>query len=136
MVFAEVVPSSNVIGGVGKANLTTEHRKLVIVSFLCFYLPRKSSMFKNWGAWLGTDKEVKEEKCSVGNDDQKHDVNKEPANVEEDVHPPQLLQKAKGLSGKSSTMHSKIGRSCFLNSGSARLNFAFTCFVEGPVKLY
>lgn len=61
-------------------------------------------MFKNWGTWLGTDIEVKEENCSVANDDQKGDVNKAPANVEEDAHPPQLLQKAKGLSGKSLTV--------------------------------
>lgn len=58
-------------------------------------------MFKNWVAWLGTDKEVKEEKPSVLHDDQKHDVNKATANVEEDAHPRQLLQTAKGLSGKS-----------------------------------
>lgn len=57
-------------------------------------------MFKSWGAWLGTDKEVKEENCSVLNDDQENNVNKAPANVEEDADPPQLLQKAKGLSGK------------------------------------
>lgn len=56
-------------------------------------------MFKNWGAWLGTHKEVKEENCSVVNDELKHDVNK--ANVKEDADPPQLLQKAKVLSGKS-----------------------------------
>uniref|UniRef100_H3CLL1 Uncharacterized protein n=1 Tax=Tetraodon nigroviridis TaxID=99883 RepID=H3CLL1_TETNG len=54
-------------------------------------------MFKTWGAWLGKDKEVKDENCSVVNDDLKHDVNK--ANVMEDADPPPLLQKAKGLSG-------------------------------------
>lgn len=58
-------------------------------------------MFKNWGAWLGTDKEVKEENCSIVNDDQEHDVNKAPVNVEEDADPAQLLKKAKRLSGKS-----------------------------------
>lgn len=57
-------------------------------------------MFKNWVAWLGTDKEVKEETPSAVNDYQKHDVNKATANVEEDARPHQLLQTAKGLSGK------------------------------------
>lgn len=60
-------------------------------------------MFKSWGAWLGTDKEVKEENCSVVSDEQKQDVNKAPAHVEEDADP-QLLQKAKGFSGKSETV--------------------------------
>lgn len=55
-------------------------------------------MLRNWVAWLGTDKEREEENSSVVNDEQKHDVNK--ANAEEDARPPQLLLKAKGLSGK------------------------------------
>lgn len=66
--------------------------------FYAFIHPSKTSMFKTWGAWLGKDKEVKDENCSVVNDDLKHDVNK--ANVMEDADPPPLLQKAKGLSGK------------------------------------
>lgn len=57
-------------------------------------------MLRNWVAWLGTDKE-REENSSVVSDEQKHDVNKAPANAEEDARPTQLLLKAKGLSGKS-----------------------------------
>lgn len=57
-------------------------------------------MLRNWAAWLGTDKEREEENSSVVNDEQKHDVNKAPANAEEDARPHQLLLKAKGLSGK------------------------------------
>lgn len=67
-------------------------------------------MLKNWGAWFGTDTEVKEENCSVINDNNKHDINKAPAHVEEDADPPQLLQKAKGLSGESETVQFIAGR--------------------------
>eukprot|EP00066_Takifugu_rubripes_P023548 XP_011612814.1 PREDICTED: synapse-associated protein 1 isoform X1 [Takifugu rubripes] len=56
-------------------------------------------MLRNWVAWLGTDKEREEENSSTVNDEQKQHVNKAPANVEEDARPPQLLLKAKGLSG-------------------------------------
>lgn len=58
-------------------------------------------MLGNWVSWLGTDKEREEEDGSVANDEQNHDVNKAPATVEEDARPPQLLLKAKGLSGES-----------------------------------
>lgn len=83
-------------------------------------------MFKNWGAWLGTDTEVKEENSSVVNVNQKHDINKAPANVEEDADPPQLLQKAKGLSGKSETVQFIAGRLFLKNilASISIINFA------------
>lgn len=66
-------------------------------------------MFKNWGTWLGIENEndqVKEEDQSVVSEDQNHDINKpteseQSSAVEDDAQPPQLLQKAKGFSGKS-----------------------------------
>lgn len=67
-------------------------------------------MLKNWGSWLGIEKEngqVKEEAQTVVHEDQNRDVNKPSAaaeskqsSVEGDAQPPQLLQKAKGFSGK------------------------------------
>lgn len=68
-------------------------------------------MLKNWGSWLGIENEnvrVKEEAQTLVNEDQNQDVNKPPAAeckqssvVEGDAQTPQLLQKAKGFSGKS-----------------------------------
>ncbi|XP_076578049.1 synapse-associated protein 1-like [Chaetodon auriga] len=60
-------------------------------------------MFKNWGTWLGIEKDngqVKQEGESVVdvNEDQNHEINK-PSAAEEDAQPPQLLQTAKGFSG-------------------------------------
>lgn len=68
-------------------------------------------MLKNWGSWLGIENENgrdKEEDQTVVNEDQNREVNKPPAAaeskqssvVEGDAQPPQLLQKAKGFSGK------------------------------------
>lgn len=68
-------------------------------------------MFKNWGSWLGTENEngrVKQEGESVVadvNEDETQDINKPTESeqiraAEEDASPPQLLQKAKGFSGK------------------------------------
>lgn len=69
-------------------------------------------MLNNWGSWLGIENEngrVKEEVPTVVNEEQNRDVNKPSAAaaeskqrsvVEGDAQPPQLLQKAKGLSGK------------------------------------
>lgn len=66
-------------------------------------------MFKNWGTWLGIENEngqVKEEDQSIVSEDRYHDINKpteseQSSAVEDDAQPPQLLQKAKGFSGKS-----------------------------------
>lgn len=66
-------------------------------------------MFKNWGSWLGTENEngrVKQEGESVvADEDETQDINKPTESeqiraAEEDASPPQLLQKAKGFSGK------------------------------------
>lgn len=72
-------------------------------------------MFKNWGTWLGIENEngqVKQEGESIVDvtEDKNRDINKPTAAaaaeseqtsaVEEDAQPPQLLQKAKGFSGK------------------------------------
>lgn len=66
-------------------------------------------MFKNWGTWLGIENEngqVKEEDQSIVSEDRYYDINKpteseQSSAVEDDAQPPQLLQKAKGFSGKS-----------------------------------
>ena len=70
-------------------------------------------MFKNWGTWLGLEDEngqVKQEGESIVDvtEDKNEDKNKPTAAaesestsaVEEDAQPPQLLQTAKGFSGK------------------------------------
>lgn len=63
-------------------------------------------MFKNWGTWLG----IEHEKGQVKEGEQNHDMNKptdgaqskqSSSAAEEDAQPPQLVQKARGLSGKS-----------------------------------
>lgn len=62
-------------------------------------------MFKNWGTWLG----LENENGQVKEEEQNHDMNeptdgaqsKQSDGVEEDAQPPQLLQKARGFSGKS-----------------------------------
>lgn len=84
----------------GKLVCQQNTRSYFIVGFYALYLSNKTRMLRNWVAWLGTEKE-REENSSVVNDEQKHDVNKAPANGEEDARPPQLLLKAKGLSSKS-----------------------------------
>lgn len=62
-------------------------------------------MFKNWGTWLG----IENENGQVKEEEQNHEINKptdgaqskQSGAVEEDAQPPQLLQKARGFSGKS-----------------------------------
>lgn len=67
-------------------------------------------MFKNLGSWLGIEHEKVEQRSESAADveDQKPDINKPSPAAEseqtnagkEDVQPAQLLQKAKGFSGK------------------------------------
>ena len=67
-------------------------------------------MFKNWGSWLGIENEngQKGEPIVDVNADQSQDINKptvgtkneQTSAAEEDTQPPELLQKAKGFSGK------------------------------------
>lgn len=63
-------------------------------------------MFKRWGAWLGTEEEVKEDVkedgCGV---EEREDVNNTcaPQVNKGDALPPQLMHTARGLGGRSAT---------------------------------
>lgn len=91
-------------------------------------------MLRNWVAWLGTDKEREDNNSSVVNDEQKHHVNKAPANAEEDARPPQLLLKAKGLSGKLNGSSRSLYTMCWLVcSMSVKHTSLQVTFIVSPV---
>lgn len=103
-------------------------------------------MFKNWGAWLGTDKEAKEESCSVVNDDQQPDVNKAAAAVGEEADATEVLEKAKGWRGWPQTHTNRVGYLIlqtdymflllYINATLClTLDAVFRCFLREDVKL-
>lgn len=57
-------------------------------------------MFKNWGSWLGVEKENGQVKEEVVDDEDRADVNKQTAAEDDAAPPPPLLQTAKGFSGE------------------------------------
>lgn len=60
-------------------------------------------MFKNWGIWPGVEKDgqVKDEDSPIVNEEQNTDIHKAAANDDEEAQRSQMLEKAKGFSGRS-----------------------------------